>query len=170
MTMMNTSIQENEAVLQEILSSCEAFRLLETKQFMQHGDTNVYDHCIAVARVSCLLADKMGLSVDRESLIRGALLHDYFFYDWHVPDPKHRLHGFTHPKRALQNAMDDFALTPVEQNMIIRHMFPLTPIPPRCLEGWVLCIADKVCSTLETGRFTQNTFARGFYAGLGEME
>ena len=170
MTMMNTSIQENEAVLQEILSSCEAFRLLETKQFMQHGDTNVYDHCIAVARVSCLLADKMGLSVDRGSLIRGALLHDYFFYDWHFPDPKHRLHGFTHPKRALQNAMDDFPLTPVEQNMIIRHMFPLTPIPPRCLEGWVLCIADKVCSTLETGRFTQNTFARGFYAGLGEME
>ncbi|MDO9522155.1 MAG: HDIG domain-containing protein [Methanocorpusculum sp.] len=168
--MMNTSIQENEAVLQEILSACEAFRLLETKQFMQHGDTNVYEHCIAVARVSCLLADKMGLSVDRGSLIRGALLHDYFFYDWHVPDPKHRLHGFTHPKRALQNAMDDFALTTVEQNMILRHMFPLTPIPPRCLEGWVLCIADKVCSTLETGRFTQNSFARGLYAELGEMQ
>ncbi|MEA5038009.1 hypothetical protein SDC9_17369 [bioreactor metagenome] len=170
MTMMNTAIQENEAVLQQILSTCEASRLLETKQFMQHGDTNVYDHCIAVARVSCLLADKMGLSVDRGSLIRGALLHDYFFYDWHVPDPKHRLHGFTHPKRALQNAMDDFALTTVEQNMILRHMFPLTPIPPRCLEGWVLCIADKFCSALETGRFTENTFARCFYAGQGKME
>jgi uncharacterized protein len=169
--MMNTSsMQENEVVLQQILAACEASRLLETKQFMQHGTTSVYQHCIAVARVSCLLADNMGLSVNRESLIRGALLHDYFFYDWHVPDPEHRLHGFTHPKRALQNAMDDFALTTVEQNMILRHMFPLTPIPPACLEGWVLCIADKFCSTLETARITQNTFARAFYLGPGEME
>jgi len=166
--MINTSsTQENEAIFQQILSACEASRLLETKQFMQHGDTNVYNHCIAVARVSCLLADKMGLSVDRESLIRGALLHDYFFYDWHVPDPKHRLHGFTHPKRALNSAMHDFELTKIEQNMILRHMFPLTPIPPTCLEGWVLCIADKFCSILETGHFTQNTFARVFYMGQG---
>ncbi|ABN06357.1 metal dependent phosphohydrolase [Methanocorpusculum labreanum Z] len=163
--MMNTPLPENEALLQQILSSCEASRLLETKQFMQHGDTNVYDHCVAVARVSCLLADKMGLSVDRESLIRGALLHDYFFYDWHVPDPVHRLHGFTHPKRALQNAMDDFTLTTVEQDMILRHMFPLTPTPPKFREGWVLCLADKVCSTLETAKFTQNSLVRGYYTG-----
>ncbi len=169
--MINTSsVQENEVVLQQILAACEASRLLETKQFMQHGTTSVYQHCIAVARVSCMLADNMGLSVNRESLIRGALLHDYFFYDWHVPNPEHRLHGFTHQKRALQNAMDDFALTTVEQNMILRHMFPLTPIPPACLEGWVLCIADKFCSTLETARFTNNTFARAFYLGPGEME
>ena len=169
--MMNTpSMQKNEVVLQQILSACEASRLLETKQFMQHGNTNVYQHCIAVARVSCLLADNMALPVNRESLIRGALLHDYFFYDWHVPDPRRRLHGFTHPKCALQNAMQDFELTKVEQNMILRHMFPLTPIPPVCLEGWVLCIADKFCSTLETAHFTQNTFARGFYLGQEEMQ
>ena len=77
--MMNSPLPKDEALLQQILTSCEASRLLETKQFMQHGDTNVYDHCVAVAKVSCVLVDKMGLSVDRESLIRGALLHDYFF-------------------------------------------------------------------------------------------
>lgn len=31
-------------------------------------------------------------------------------------------------------------------------MFPLTVIPPSCVEGWVVCVADKLCATEEISR------------------
>ena len=49
----------------------------------------------------------------------------------------------------LQNARADFALSPIEENAILRHMFPLTLIPPRCREGWLVCLADKICAVCE---------------------
>ena len=61
---------------------------------IQHGDTTVLLHCLAVAYFSLRLAKLLRLKCDQRSLVRGALLHDYFLYDWHVPDPSHRLHGF----------------------------------------------------------------------------
>ncbi len=118
--------------------------------YLQHGDTSCLRHCIAVAYYSLAFADWLHLPCDRESLIRGALLHDYFLYDWHEKDPAHSLHGFRHPKIALQNALTDYRLNRREQNIILRHMFPLVPIPPTCREGFLVCLADKVCSLRET--------------------
>ena len=43
----------------------------------------------------------------------------------------------------------DFALRPVERDMILRHMFPLNLHPPRTREGVLLCLADKLCATRE---------------------
>lgn len=59
-------------------------------------------------------------------LVRGALLHDYFGYDWHEKGGGHRLHGFFHPKRACHRAEKKYALTRVERGIILRHMWPLT--------------------------------------------
>ena len=120
----------------------------KSKHFMQHGDVSVYQHCFSVA-VRCVLKAQ-NKKVDLRSLVRGALLHDYFLYDWHEKNAGHRFHGFTHPGTALKNAQEDFRLTPVEQNIIARHMFPLCPIPPRCREAWLVCVADKYCALLET--------------------
>ena len=47
----------------------------------------------------------------------------------------HKWHGFYHAGKALQNAMEDFALSEIEKETIRRHMFPLNPIPPRCRGG-----------------------------------
>lgn len=116
----------------------------------QHGSTTVFAHCVKVACFSLFLANKLHLTVDVRALLRGALLHDYFLYDWHEKNAGHRFHGFTHPGTALKNAQEDFRLTPVEQNIIARHMFPLCPIPPRCREAWLVCVADKYCALLET--------------------
>ena len=103
------------------------------REFIQHGDVTVYAHVTSVAQESLSFAERLGrvgISVDRASLLRGALLHDYFLYDWHDPDPSHRLHGFRHPFFALARAEEDFELTPRERNIIVRHMFPLVPVPP----------------------------------------
>lgn len=128
-------------------------RLGLCREFVQHGDVSVYEHVVAVAVESCHMADALarhGIAVDRPSLVCGALLHDYFLYDWHDPEPWHRLHGFRHPFFALRNAEADFALGERERNIIVRHMFPLVPVPPTCREAWIVCGADKLVALRET--------------------
>ena len=143
---------EHELLIWKILNEIrESSRFKNSKQFIQHGKTSVYMHSVSVAYMSCYIAEKYNLSVDYYSLITGALLHDYFLYDWHDKEDGHkRPHGFYHPSAALANAERDFEINIRTKNIIKRHMFPLTPIPPVCLEGWVVCIADKICSTKET--------------------
>lgn len=139
-------------VIAEKLTHCTRF--VETQKFMQHGNVSVYQHCMAVAKMSCWIAAVLRLKVERDALIRGALLHDYFLYDWHKDDNgTHRLHGFTHAKTAWQNAQEDVQLSHVEADIIRRHMFPLTPMPPVTLEGWIVCMADKLCAVRETLHF-----------------
>ncbi len=120
------------------------------KQCIQHGDISVYEHCVRVAVMSLVIAELFKITVDRRSLIVGALLHDYFLYDWHEKDDSHKWHGFFHPSRALENANEDYELNERQKNIILRHMFPLTPVPPVCREAWIVCLADKVCATEET--------------------
>ena len=144
----------------DVLSS---FRIQSQQLFCQHGTVSVFDHSFAVACLGLYLVLILGLRVDRRALVRGALLHDFFLYDWHVRDPGHRLHGFTHPRRALANARREFPLSPVERDIIARHMFPLTPLPPRCTEGAVVCAADKLCALCETVRL-HGLLARLTYA------
>ena len=143
---------EHEPLIWKILNEIrESSRFKNSKQFIQHGKTSVYMHSVSVAYMSCYIAEKYNLSVDYYSLITGALLHDYFLYDWHDKEDGHkRPHGFYHPSAALAHAERDFEINSRTKNIIKRHMFPLTPIPPVCLEGWVVCIADKICSTKET--------------------
>ena len=59
-------------------------------------------------------------------------------------------HGFTHPRRALENACLHFQLTDEEQNIILRHMWPLTPVPPTSAAGFAIVWADKFCGGAET--------------------
>ena len=53
-------------------------------------------------------------------------------------------------KDAKRNAEMDYTLSPRVKNIIARHMFPLTPVPPTCTEAWIVCIADKICAIEET--------------------
>lgn len=123
--------------------------MLSEKEFIQHGNVTVYKHSLSVAVTCLLLAEKFGIRVDESSLVRGALLHDYFLYDWHVADPSHRLHGFIHAKKALENAERDFTLNDIERNMIKCHMFPMNLTLPRYRESVILWVADKLCAAGE---------------------
>jgi uncharacterized protein len=132
------------------LRNGEHSRLISTKQHTQHGKTSVYKHCASVAYVSYRLAKQLHLKVDERALLRGALLHDYFLYDWHAPIPQRKWHGFRHPALSLCNAEQDFELDERERDIIKHHMFPLTMHPPRCKEGVIVCLVDKWVSTKET--------------------
>nr|WP_294682848.1 HD domain-containing protein [uncultured Anaerotignum sp.] len=125
-------------------------RLQEEKRAKQHGKTSVYQHSIRVAYFSLWLAGRLPLRTDRRALVRGALLHDYFLYDWHEKGGGHRLHGFRHGRTAAKNASRDYGLSGLERGIIARHMFPLTVLPPKSKEGWVVCLADKWCAAEES--------------------
>jgi len=116
-----------------------------------HHDGSIADHAVSVAFHAFRIARALGFRKHIRELVRGALLHDYFFYDWRATRPKGRgLHGFTHPTEALQNAEHDFGpLTLRERDCIERHMFPLTPVPPRFFESLLVCLVDKVVATAE---------------------
>lgn len=51
----------------------------------QHGAVTTFAHSIRVACLAVWMADRLHLwdKVDLHSLVRAALLHDYFLYDWH---------------------------------------------------------------------------------------
>lgn len=125
-----------------------------TQDYMQHGTMSVNKHSINVAKYSIALNKKLGIKCREKDLIRGALLHDYFLYDWH--DKKRTgyqpLHGFYHPGIALKNASKEYRLTSREKDIIGKHMWPLTVVPPMCREAWVVTAADKYCSFMETVR------------------
>jgi len=142
---------ENKKLILRIIKELKAdSKLSEMDLYIQHGITSVYRHSIAVAYYSLFLAKKYKLKVNQENLVRGALLHDYFLYDWHEKDKTHNLHGFRHPYTALRNANRDVKLNDVEQDIIKKHMFPLIPVPPKYIESTIVCVADKICSTYET--------------------
>lgn len=125
-------------------------KLIRSDKFIQHGTTSCFLHSIAVAHYSMKFFNFLKVNYDAKSLAQGALLHDYFLYDWHENDKSHNLHGFRHPNTAFKNAVRDFEISDISKNIIKRHMFPLIPCPPKHREGVVVCIVDKVCSVYET--------------------
>ncbi|MGN1317414.1 MAG: HD domain-containing protein [Lachnospirales bacterium] len=146
---MTREIAEN-IVLEFGLDILKSEGMKSEKEFIQHGNISVYEHSFLVA-VKCVeIADFLGLPIDIKSLVRGALLHDYFLYDWHKPSKSHIFHAFTHSSCALKNAECDFSLNDIEKNMIKSHMFPINPFFPRYTESMILCLADKISATEET--------------------
>lgn len=138
-------------ILQDCIDKAKAnSRLDKTRYFTQHGDTSCLLHTAAVAYYSIKLAESLGIKVNKRQLIRGALLHDYFLYDWHDGQKGRHIHGFTHPGTALKNALEDFNLSDCERDIICKHMFPLTLVPPKFRESVIVCIVDKYCSLYET--------------------
>ncbi|KAB8288129.1 HD domain-containing protein [Bifidobacterium avesanii] len=125
------------------------------KRYLQHGNTTTFEHSVAVAERAVRLANLFSLErrVDMRSLVVSGLLHDYFLYDWHDDEDWHRLHGFIHGRIACMNAKRDFGedvVNDVVADSLTNHMYPLTNVPPKYLEGWLVSVSDKMCATSET--------------------
>jgi uncharacterized protein len=143
---------------------CQA-KVLEMHDYIQHGSTSCLLHCIAVAYFSYRIARFFKINKFRiYQLIRGAILHDYFLYDWHEGSPPEGLHGVCHPRIALRNAERDFTLSCIERDIIEKHMFPLTLSRPRYFESALVCIVDKLCSVYEY--LNVNAYEKSFIGSL----
>ena len=111
-------------------------------QYKHHRGKTRLEHVKEVACLSFLWGKR--LSLNSEAIVRGALLHDLFYYDWLHEGP--RLHGFRHHNIALKNARKITLLTEKEEDIIKKHMWPLTVVPPRYMESLVVSMVDTFCS------------------------
>ena len=130
--------------------------VLKMRDFVQHGKTSTYDHCISVMEASYKLDRILNTRCDKRVLLRGAMLHDLYLYDWH-DHPLNwnifKMHGFTHPEAARKNAERIFNVDEDIQNVIKSHMWPLTLRSyPKSKEAAIVCLADKLVATRETLR------------------
>ena len=144
-----TQREKMDAILSDLQSDK---RVQEMKNYIQHGSITTYEHCENVARLSCAIDRKLSLGSDVETLVSGAMLHDFFLYDWHDPATRpDSLHGFNHPKVASNNAREYLDIDDKASHVIDTHMWPFTPTKvPLSREAWIVCIADKAVSLYET--------------------
>ena len=122
--------------------------VLQMKNYRQHFDVNCYDHCYDVAKTMYKVTKKFNL--DYVSATRASMLHDLFLYDWHVKDGRKNFHALRHGKIACDNASKIFELNAKEKDMITKHMWPSTLIPPKSREGFILTAVDKYCTVKES--------------------
>lgn len=124
-------------------------KVLEMKKYFQHCNTDCYEHCLNVAYYNYYICKK--LKLDARSAARGGMLHDLFLYDWrgHSRRTGDHFHAMTHPRAAYNMAKRYFDLNKIEREVILKHMWPVTVIPPRYWETYVICFTDKYCSSRE---------------------
>jgi uncharacterized protein len=147
-----SQIFEFEEIISDIISNKTVQKMNE---FKHHYSISCFEHSKSVAYYSYLMAKKLNL--DYVSAARAGMLHDLFLYDWRKPGPDHkRFHGYRHPRIALNNSLKLFDLNEVEKDCIIKHMWPLTVVPPKYKESFIVSIADKYSTYLENKKTVKN--------------
>jgi uncharacterized protein len=141
---------KNRALFDEYAKDILTHELfLESKKIYSHGAINIYDHSIAVAELSFAMIEN-SRTIDKRCVVRAALLHDFFLYEWHVPGMRYILHGWVHPAIAAEKAREIFAISGKEYSCIKSHMWPWTLFCfPVSREGWIISLADKIIAVKE---------------------
>ena len=157
MTVMEKS--EYYKIIYDILKN-EEFQ--KRKHYPHHGKISVYEHSLAVSKLSYDIAKK--LKLDYKSAAIGGLLHDFYPNPWPSNKQKKffKKHGFVHAREAMENSYQYFPelMNDKISNIILRHMFPLNLCPPKYLEGWIITLVDKYVSleTLKNPSFFKDLF------------
>ncbi len=143
-----TKINDSEfySIINEIISN---ETVLQMNLFKQHYNTSCFEHCLNVSYYSYLICKK--LKLDHTAAARSGMLHDLFLYDWRTKlENRKGFHAFTHPKVALSNAKLHFELNKKEQDIILKHMWPVTIKLPKYKETYIITIIDKYCAIKES--------------------
>lgn len=139
--------EEFHAIVEDLLKDPDVQYMKELPQHSKH--CSCLDHSMYVAYLSFLLCRRWGL--DYVAAARGALLHDFSLHNWEEEDyGVQRL--WHHPHMALENANARYDLSEKEQDIIVKHMWPLTRPLPRHRESFVVSLADKLCALMEMSR------------------
>ena len=132
---------EFNCIVEDILLNDEFNKL---KLYSHHGITR-HEHCLRVAYYSYLVTKFFHLKYIDTT--RAALLHDFFTDEvsefWALKRYRN------HPKYALENSKKYFEINSFQENIILRHMFPVTFIPPKYIESWIVDIVDDVSAVYD---------------------
>jgi len=141
--------KEALAYLEEFLNKySQDERILRMKDSPHHPNISAYTHTFRVVRKCVGIVKFFHMKVEWDNLLLGALLHDFYLYDFH--EHSSFKNCFLHPKMAMKNAKELFDANDHVIKIIKTHMFPL-PIwkIPTSREAWVVSLADKLVSIKE---------------------
>ena len=149
-------MKDFESIASEIIYN-DKYQSLKSEN---HHGLSRYDHSMRVARNTYKISKK--LKLDYVSATRAALLHDYFT-DEDYRNTKGMKKYSMHPVIALNNAIREYDLNPIEENVIVSHMFPMGKVKPNCKESWLVTSVDKGVAIYECARYkAKEAFAFGF--------
>ncbi len=132
--------------------------ILDNKEFQKlknyhHHEHSIYEHSLLVAWMSFRIGTQLNsnIKINIRDLVRGALLHDFFLYDWRTEGPASgKIHAFEHPKEAYKNSARYFSpITSIQKDIILKHMWPLNIFFPRYLETVIVTVSDKIIASKE---------------------
>lgn len=135
-----------DSIANEIINS-DKYQALKSEN---HHGLSRYDHSLRVAKNTYRLSKRMKL--DYVSATRGALLHDYFTNEEYRNTKGMKKYSM-HPVIALNNAIREYKLNPIEENVIVSHMYPMGKIKPNCKESWLVSSVDKGVAIYECARY-----------------
>ena len=140
----------------------------EMKLYRQHYETSCFAHCFNVSFISYKICKK--LKLDYKSVARAAMLHDLFLYDWRYKENERKgLHAFTHPKTALENSKELFDLSTKEEDIILKHMWPVTIQLPKYPESYIVTLVDKYSAICESFKYYRKIFFSRKYFRLAYL-
>lgn len=132
---------KNDSEYREIVSNLLATDMVKKlANYTQHHHSTRLEHSIAVSFDSYKIAKRRGL--DYRAVARAGLLHDLFFYDWRTTKFDLGSHAFIHPRVALRNAERITKLSPMEKDIILKHMWGLTLARPKYEESVIVSLVD----------------------------
>ena len=147
---MRITIEEKERLEKLYQSFLNDEKILRMKDISMHRGSNCYIHCFKVAKraVNKSLNKK---DINLEVVLIGAILHDYYLYDWRKDRSKLKKHAKNHPNIAIENAIRDFNISNDVQKVIKSHMWPINfKAFPNTKEAKIVSLADKAVTIGES--------------------
>jgi len=139
--MKNYYDKEFNSIVDDILENTEFKKLL----YVAHHGLTRYEHSLRVAYYTYTITKVLHLNYIEAT--RGALLHDFFTDEVAYENSISRLRK--HPTYAVINAKKYFEISLLQKDIIKTHMFPITFIPPKYLESWIVDFCDDVAAIYE---------------------
>ena len=125
-------------------------KILRMKNISMHRGSNCYEHSFKVAKKAIKKAINTK-DVNLEVVLLGAILHDYYLYDWRSDRSKLKKHGHNHPGIAIENAVRDFNISEDVKKVIKTHMWPINIKQfPNTKEAKIVSLADKAVTIGES--------------------
>ena len=127
--------------------------ILKNNQFIDlkyefHHGMNRLQHSLNVAKMTFWICKKLKRKNYKE-ITRAALLHDFFKMD----ELGEGNMIWSHPVVACNNAKEYFNINPMQQNIILAHMFPLSKTLPKSKSCLLVSLVDKIVATYECSRY-----------------
>ena len=141
------------SIIDDIIYDKEFNKLNE----IEHHGISRYKHSVRVSYYSYKICKL--LKLDYVDAARAGLLHDFYISKENRTFKEKFTETFTHPKKAVEHALEVYGINGREEDIIKSHMFPFTTSIPKYAESWIVVLVDKTIGSLEFYKKFENQIA-----------